>query len=96
MANTYYVYILTNARHTVLYIGVTNSLQRRVNEHKERRVEGFTKRYNVDQLIYFEQYDDIHVAIAREKALKKWRRADKDRLIDSFNPTRRDLYAELL
>lgn len=95
MTRSYYVYILTNAVHTTLYIGVTNSLQRRVNEHKEGKVEGFTKRYKVDRLVYFEEYGDIRDAIAREKRMKKWRRSCKDELIDRFNPSRRDLFDEL-
>ena len=83
---TYYVYLLTNANHTVLYIGVTNDLARRVGEHKAGTHEGFTKRYNVHKLVHFETYSDINAAIAREKQLKASSRATKLALIDSSNP----------
>ena len=82
----YYVYILTNQRHTVLYVGVTNDLVRRVYEHKNKLVDGFTKKYNVDKLIYFETTTDINSAIAREKQLKKWGHQKKAHLINMQNP----------
>ena len=82
----YYVYILTNKTHSTLYIGVTNNLIRRVYEHKTGAVEGFTKKYNVHKLIYFEQTTDVESAILREKQLKGWTRAKKEKLINSLNP----------
>ena len=82
----YYVYILTNKTHSTLYIGVTNNLIRRVYEHKTGAVEGFTKKYNVHKLIYFEQTTDVESAILREKQLKGWTRAKKENLINSVNP----------
>ena len=77
MARTYYVYLLTNANHTVLYIGVTNDLTRRVAEHKSGNHEGFTKKYNVHKLVHFETFPDIKPAIAREKQLKAGSRGQK-------------------
>jgi putative endonuclease len=82
---TYYVYILRN-RTAVLYIGVTNDLQRRLYEHKNRMIPGFTHRYNIDRLIYFETFDDVNIAVHREKQLKGWTREKKLRLIQSSNP----------
>ena len=89
----YYTYILTNSNRTVLYIGVTNDLQRRINEHKAG-LSSFTKKYNVHQLVYFEEYPDINAAIAREKQLKGWARAKKEALINSFNPNWTDIDIE--
>ena len=88
----YYVYILTNAHHSVLYTGVTNDLERRCFEHRQKRVKGFTQKYNVDKLIYFEQFDSIDSAIAREKQIKGYSRMKKEALIDQFNKERRELY----
>ncbi len=82
----YYIYILTNKNKKVLYIGVTNDLYRRVSEHKNREREGFTKRYCVDKLIYYETFSDIMDAISREKQLKAWRREKKEVLIATQNP----------
>jgi len=97
MARDYYVYILTNAdRHTVLYIGVTNDLRRRVTEHREKRIAGFTARYNVSKLVYFETFGDPTTAIEREKQLKDRSRKAKLDLIARHNPAWRDLYDELL
>ncbi|MGC1374846.1 MAG: GIY-YIG nuclease family protein [Anaerolineales bacterium] len=87
----YYVYILTNSRHTVLYTGVTNDLQRRVWEHKNKTGSVFTKKYNVDQLVYYEVGDDINIAIAREKQIKAGSRQKKIDLINSLNPEWKDL-----
>jgi putative endonuclease len=81
----YYVYILTNASHKVLYTGVTNDLERRCYEHKLKLVKGFTQKYNVDKLIYFEIFEDIGLAIFREKQIKGYSRAKKEALIDQFN-----------
>ena len=83
---TYYVYILTNQTNTTLYIGVTNNLQRRLFEHKNKLVDGFTKKYNINKLIYFESTNDVESAIAREKQLKGWTRQKKNNLIATLNP----------
>ena len=91
----YYVYILTNFKNSVLYVGVTNDLQRRVYEHREKLVEAFTKRYNVWILVFYEEGDDVGAAIEREKQLKGGSRAKKVALIQMDNPTWRDLYHEL-
>jgi putative endonuclease len=91
----YYVYIMTNAKSRTLYVGVTNDLTRRVQQHKRKLVEGFTSEYNVTELVYYEVTDDVHAAIAREKRIKGWVRAKKKALIDSANPTGRDLSAEV-
>jgi len=92
----YYIYILTNKRNGVLYIGVTNSLLRRVEEHKRKEVEGFTKKYNIDRLVYFEIYQDVRKALYREKQLKVWERKWKIELIEKENSVWRDLYYDLL
>jgi putative endonuclease len=91
-SRSFYVYFLASRKHGTLYLGVTNNLVRRVYEHKTKAVPGFTKRYNVDRLIWFEIYDDALTAIAREKELKKWRRDWKVRLIEESNPNWVDLY----
>ena len=91
----YYVYMITNKTNSVLYIGVTNNLIRRVYEHKNKLVDGFSKRYHLYKLVYFEEYSQAEYAIAREKQLKKWIRAKKDRLIDSVNPGMEDLSGDL-
>ncbi len=92
----YYVYILASKRNGTLYIGVTNDLVRRVYEHKSDFVEGFTKKYQVHDLVYFEQTDDVEAAIAREKQLKKWNRAWKLELIEKSNGDWRDLYPAVI
>jgi putative endonuclease len=89
---SYWVYILASKIGGTLYIGVTNDLVRRVYEHKSKFVQGFTKKYAVDRLVYFEQFSDIESAIRREKRLKKWNRAWKIRLIEEANPNWDDLY----
>ncbi len=81
-----YVYILTNFTKTVLYIGFSGSLQERVLQHKSGEVDGFTKKYNATTLIYYEEFDDVNEAKAREKAMKKWKRAWKEELINKVNP----------
>lgn len=91
----YYVYILASYRNGTLYIGVTNDLRRRVWEHKHELGNGFTKEYNVHQLVYFEQTGDIEAAILREKQLKKWNRNWKIQLINTKNPDWNDLYESL-
>lgn len=95
MENIYYVYILANYTNTVLYIGVTNDLMRRVDEHRQKRIAGFSQRYNVTKLVYFEDTIDIRSAIAREKQIKRWRRGKKNRLINSINPEWEDLSVKL-
>ena len=82
----YYVYILTNKIDTVMYIGVTNDLRRRLCEHKNEQIEGFTKKYHVHKLVYFEEYSEINDAISREKQLKRWARAKKNWLVETKNP----------
>jgi putative endonuclease len=91
----YYVYILASRRNGTLYIGVTNDLSRRVYEHREGTANGFTKRYGVKLLVYVETFPDIRDAIAREKTLKKWRRAWKLNLIEASNPQWQDLYGSV-
>jgi putative endonuclease len=92
----YYVYFLANVHHTVLYVGITNDLLRRVTEHREKRVEGFTKRYNVTKLVYFESFPDAATAIEREKQLKAGSRRKKLDLIEQQNPEWEDLYLSLI
>ena len=82
----YFVYMVTNKNHNVLYIGVTNHIARRITEHKNSQIEGFTKRYKVSKLVYVEEYRNILDALHREKELKGWRREKKNRLINSMNP----------
>ena len=89
----YYVYILASRKHGTLYIGVTNDLVRRVYQHKTHAARGFTSRYGIHLLVWFECYDDIRNAITREKELKEWRRAWKINLIERSNPEWADLYA---
>ena len=90
-----WVYIMTNHANGVLYVGVTSDLSRRAYEHREGLVAGFTKRYGLKRLVYCERYEDIRVAIQREKNMKHWPRAWKVRLILDANPDWRDLYDEL-
>ncbi len=91
----YYVYILASEKNGTLYIGVTNDLIRRVYEHREAVVDGFSKRYGVKRLVYFETHDSIEAAIKREKKLKHWRREWKLNLIERDNPDWFDLYPNL-
>ena len=91
----YYVYILASRRNGTLYIGVTNDVARRVFEHREGISAGFTKRYSVKLLVYYEAHDEVESAIEREKRLKKWNRAWKIALIESANPNWEDLYETL-
>ena len=95
MHKQYYVYIMTNNRNTVLYVGVTNDLVKRVYAHKEKLVEGFTKKYNITKLVYYEVFEDIENAILREKQIKAGSRKKKIDLIDQKNRHWRDLYSEL-
>ena len=96
MSAQFYVYLLASRRQGTLYVGVTRDLVRRVYEHKHKATQGFTKRYSVDRLVWFEFYDDPLTAIEREKEIKKWRRAWKIELIEETNPDWRDLYPEIV
>ena len=96
MSKYYYVYITTNIRHTVLYTGFTDDLPVRAYQHKEKFVAGFTKRYHVTKLVYYEVFDDYDAALAREKQIKGGSRKRKLELINKINPFWKDLYYELL
>ena len=96
MKKSFYVYILASKRNGTLYIGITSNLIKRVWEHKKEFVEGFTRKYNVDKLVYFEQYHDPENAIKREKRLKRYNRKWKLELIEKENPEWKDLYDELI
>jgi len=87
----YYVYMLTNWNNKVLYTGVTNNLERRIFEHKNGIIDGFTKKYNINKLVYFDYTSDVKSAIEREKQIKGWTRAKKNDLITSINPDWKDL-----
>jgi len=87
----YYVYILTNWNNKVMYVGVTSNLERRIYEHKNKLVNGFTKMYNVHKLVYYEYTTDVRSAIAREKQIKGWTRKRKNELVQEMNPTWNDL-----
>jgi putative endonuclease len=89
----YYVYIMAS-KSRVLYTGVTNNLERRVYEHKSKLVEGFTSKYNITRLVHYEETNDVHIALAREKQIKGWLRAKKIALIESVNPQWKDLSLE--
>jgi putative endonuclease len=93
--HTYFLYILASRKNGTLYVGVTNQLLRRVQEHRDGLLPGFTKKYAVKLLIYFEVHSDINEAIAREKRMKRWLRAWKINLIEQKNPHWRDLWPEL-
>ncbi|MFO8100986.1 MAG: GIY-YIG nuclease family protein [Dehalococcoidia bacterium] len=95
MTEQYYVYIMTNEHNTVLYVGVTSNLIERVYQHKQKFVDGFTKKYNVDKLVYYETTNSIEAAINREKQLKKGSRKKKIELINQMNPNWEDLYEHL-
>ncbi len=88
---TFYVYILTNINKKVLYIGFTDDIIRRIQEHKDKKYEGFTKSYNVNRLVYFEKHSTADEAMRREKQLKKWNRNWKNNLINKLNPEWKDL-----
>jgi putative endonuclease len=92
--NNYFVYILASQKNGTLYIGVTSNLEKRLFEHKNKLIDGFTKKYDIDKLVYFEKKDDIKSAIAREKQLKKWNRKWKIKLIEEYNPNWHDLAKE--
>jgi putative endonuclease len=96
VAEGFFVYILSNRPRGTLYVGVTNDLVRRVSEHKAKLVPGFTRKYGIDRLMYYEQYSSILEARTREHSLKKWRRAWKIELIKELNPDWHDLSSELM
>jgi putative endonuclease len=91
----YFVYIMASKRNGALYVGVTGNLARRVTEHRDELLEGFTKKYEIHQLFWFEEFGDIHDAILREKRIKKWRRAWKLELIEKMNPNWTDLFERI-
>ena len=91
----YYTYIVTNKKHGILYTGMTNDLATRASQHKNKRVKGFTSRYNLDKLVWFEEFQWVYDAIAREKQIKGWTRKKKIALIEAFNPEWTDLYRYL-
>ena len=92
----YYVYILASGRNGTLYIGVTNNLPRRIYEHRNHLLPGFTYKYDVTKLVYFERFDDVRDAIRHEKRLKEWQRNWKKDLIEKYNPEWRDLYDDIM
>lgn len=96
MDHTYYIYIITNKINSVLYIGVTSNLVKRIWEHKHKVVEGFSKKYNLHKLVYYELCNDIEQAIKREKQLKNWHRTWKDNLIKEKNPEFLDLFSSII
>lgn len=96
MSKQYYVYILASGRNGTLYIGVTSDLIRRVYEHKNNLVEGFTQKYDIHDLVYYEVTESVESAINREKQMKKWNRAWKIRVIEKNNPEWKDLYSGLI
>ena len=93
---SYYIYILANKRNGTLYIGVSSNLKKRIYEHKNEIIEGFTKKYKIHLLVYYELFNNINEAIAREKQLKKWNRKWKMELIEKVNPQWKDLYDDLI
>ena len=95
MEKSYFVYILSDKNNKKVYIGVTDDLKRRVYEHKLETMDGYTKRFHIHKLVYYEIYRDILRAIAREKQLKKWTRVKKDALVESKNPDMHDLWDKL-
>ena len=96
MDKVYYVYILTNKSNKVLYTGITSNLIKRVYEHKQKLVDGFTKRYNVNKLVYYDYSEDVYGAIQREKQIKGKLRKKKIEIIEKMNPEWKDLYEELI
>jgi putative endonuclease len=92
----YFTYILASQKNGTLYIGVTNNLLKRIDEHRNKKASAFTKKYNVNKLVYYEECGDINAAIQREKQLKNWKRSWKIKLIEDFNPEWKDLYDKLM
>lgn len=93
--HNYFVYIISNWNNNVIYVGMTNSLARRIYEHKNKLIDGFSKKYNLTKLVYFEHTHDVNAAIKREKEIKKWRREKKNNLIETLNPSWNDLSEDL-
>jgi len=93
--HNYYIYIISNWNNKVIYVGMTNDLERRIYEHKNKIFEGFSKKYNLNKLVYYEYTNDVNAAIQREKQIKKWRREKKNSLVESRNPEWKDLADEL-
>ena len=96
MISAFYVYLLASRKYGTLYLGVTNDLVRRVYEHKNKLIPGFTSRYGIDRLVWFEHHEDPRAAISREKEIKKWRRDWKISLIERDNPEWRDLWPTIV
>lgn len=96
MQASFWVYIITNRNNTTIYIGITNDLIRRIYEHRTELIDGFSKKYKLHKLIYFEEYPNAKAAIAREKQLKNWHRQWKVNLIKSSNPSLKDLYEQII
>ena len=94
MIKEYYVYIIANKKDGTIYIGVTSNLIKRIEEHKNKVIEGFSEKYNLSKLVYYESTNSIEVAIQREKKLKKWNRVWKNKLIEEKNPEWKDLYLD--
>jgi putative endonuclease len=94
-SNKYHVYIMTSKRNGSLYVGSTSELKKRVYQHKNDLVEGFTKRYKIHMLVYFEEHADAYQAVTRERQIKKWKREWKLNVIEEFNPLWKDLYDEI-
>lgn len=92
----YYIYVVSNKSNSTIYIGVTSNIIKRVYEHKNKLVDGFTEKYNCNKLVYYELFEDPESAINREKQLKKWRRDKKNQLIEKLNPAWKDLYDEII
>jgi len=93
--HNYYIYIISNWNNKVIYLGMTNDLERRIYEHKNKIFEGFSKKYNLNKLVYYEYTNDVNAAIQREKQINKWRREKKNSLVESRNPEWKDLADEL-
>jgi len=91
LTKEYFVYLVTNWNNRVIYVGVTNDLARRIYEHNNKLIEGFSSKYNLCKLVYFEQTNDVSCAITREKEIKKWRREKKNKLVEKMNPDWSDL-----
>jgi putative endonuclease len=96
LSKSYYVYIITNKKYGTLYIGLTSNLIKRIYEHKHNVIQGFSSKYNLHLLVYYEQSNDVMAAISREKQLKKWNRDWKIELIEKSNPEWNDLYFKIL
>ena len=92
----YYVYLIANKKGGKIYAGSTNDLRRRISEHKNNSIDGFTKNSGIHNLVYYEEHDDIHKAVTRERQIKKWERAWKIELIEKFNSEWKDLYSDLI